>query len=73
MSTKLKRCEYINLVSSAMQGLLSNPSYMKEYKGEKYLLEENIIAKVSVSIAKAVEKEILKSNNSNRNPCGSKC
>lgn len=45
----LTKREYF--ASKAMQGLLSNPEWMKEYKGEKYLMQSNIIAGVALKIA----------------------
>lgn len=40
--------------AKAMQGILSNPNWMKEYNGEKYLMKSEIIAQVSHSIADAM-------------------
>ena len=34
-----------------MQGLLSNPEWMKEYKGEKYLMHTDIVAEVAIKTA----------------------
>ena len=45
----LTKREYFT--AKAMQGLLSNSEWMKEYKGEKYLMQKEIIAKVAVRIA----------------------
>lgn len=45
----LTKREYF--ASMAMQGLLSNPEWMKDYKGEKYLMNEDVIAQTSIQIA----------------------
>jgi hypothetical protein len=45
----LTKREYF--AAKAMQGLLSNPEWMREYKGQKYLIETDIVAEVSVKIA----------------------
>jgi hypothetical protein len=45
----LTKREYFT--AKAMQGLLSNPEWMREYKGQKYLIETDIVAEVSVKIA----------------------
>lgn len=42
----LTKREYFT--AKAMQGLLSNPEWMKEYKGEKYLMQSDIIAEVAI-------------------------
>jgi hypothetical protein len=45
----LTKREYF--ASMAMQGLLSNPEWMKEYKGEKYLMQSDILAEVAIKTA----------------------
>jgi hypothetical protein len=52
----LTKREYF--AAKAMQGLLSNIEWMREYKGEKYLMETDILAKVSVKIADKLIKEL---------------
>ena len=42
----LSKREYF--VAKAMQGLLSNPEWMTEYKGEKYLMQSEIVAEVAI-------------------------
>lgn len=42
----------------AMQGLLSNPEWMKEYKGEKYLMQTDIVAEVAIKTADALLKAL---------------
>ena len=42
----LSKREYF--VAKAMEGLLSNPEWMKEYKGEKYLMQSEIVAEVAI-------------------------
>lgn len=54
----LTKLEYF--AAKAMQGLLSNPEYMKEYKGEKYIMQSDIIANVSIRIANTVLTELEK-------------
>jgi len=49
-----------HFAAMAMQGLLSNPEYMKEYKGQKFLLQASIIAEVAVSEANALISELNK-------------
>lgn len=44
--------------SKAMQALLSNPEWMKVYEKEKYLMQSEIVAKVSIEMADAVLKEL---------------
>ena len=44
----------------AMQGLLSNPDWMKIYQNEKYLMESRIIVLVSINTADALLKELAK-------------
>lgn len=45
----LTKREYF--AAKAMQGLLSNPEWMKEYKGEKYLMQSDIVAEVALKTA----------------------
>lgn len=47
---------------AAMQGMLANPNYMTEYKGEKYLLECNVVSKVAFDYAKSLINEGKKRN-----------
>ena len=54
----LTKREYF--ASKAMQGLLSNSEWMREYKGEKYLMETDILAEVSVKIADKLIKALNK-------------
>ena len=55
----LTKREYF--ASKAMQGLLSNPEWMKEYKGEKYLMQTDIVAEVAIKTA----DELIKALNRN--------
>lgn len=43
--------------AKAMQGLLSNPEWMKIYNGEKYLMQKEIICEVSYVQADAMLKQ----------------
>ena len=52
----LTKREYF--AAKAMQGLLSNSEWMREYKGEKYLMETDILAEVSVKIADKLIKAL---------------
>lgn len=45
----LTKREYF--ASKAMQGLLSNPEWMKEYKGEKYLMQSDVLADIAIKTA----------------------
>lgn len=45
----LTKREYF--AAKAMQGLLSNPEWMKEYKGEKYLMRRDTIADTAIKTA----------------------
>lgn len=45
----LTKREYFT--AKAMQGLLSNPEWMKEYKGEKYLMQSDIVAEAAIKTA----------------------
>ena len=56
---RLTKREYF--AAKAMQGLLSNPEWMKEYKGEKYLMQRDIIAEVAIKIT----DELIKALNRN--------
>ena len=38
----------------AMQGLLSNPEWMEEFKGEKYLMRSDIVAEVAIETADTI-------------------
>jgi hypothetical protein len=51
----------------AMQGLLSNPEWMTEYKKEKYLMQSDIVASVSFQQADAFIKELNKSPQTQNN------
>ena len=48
--------------AKAMQALLSNPEWMKVYEKEKYLMQSEIVAKVSVEMADAVLKKLSSEN-----------
>ncbi len=48
----LTKREYFT--AKAMQGLLSNPEWMKEYKGEKYLMQSDIVADVAIRTADTI-------------------
>lgn len=48
----LTKIEYFT--AKAMQGILSNPEWMKEYKGDKYLMQSRIVAEVAIGMAEAV-------------------
>jgi hypothetical protein len=56
---RLTKREYF--AAKAMQGLLSNPEWMKEYKGEKYLMQTDIVAEVAIKTA----DELIKALNRN--------
>lgn len=51
-NTGLTKREYF--AAKAMQGLLSNPEWMKEYKGEKYLMQSDIVAEVAIKTADSI-------------------
>jgi len=51
-SAGLTKREYF--IANAMQGLLSNPEWMKEYKGEKYLMQSEIVAEVAIKTADTI-------------------
>ena len=55
----LTKREYF--AAKAMQGLLSNSEWMKEYKGERYLMQRDIIAEVAIKIT----DELIKALNKN--------
>lgn len=42
--------EYLRFyyAGQAMQGLLANTEWMKEYKGEKYLMQDEVAAEVAI-------------------------
>ena len=50
--TLLTRREHF--AALAMQGLLSNTEWMREYKGDKYLMESSVLASTSVEMADKV-------------------
>ena len=52
----ITKLEYF--AAKAMQALLSNPEWMKVYEKEKYLMQYEIVANVSVEMAEAVLKKI---------------
>ena len=43
--------------AKAMQGIYSNSEWMKEYKGDKYLMQIGVASEVSYSIADAMLKQ----------------
>ena len=44
--------------AKAMQALLLNPEWMKVYEKEKYLMQSELVAEVSVEMADAVLKKL---------------
>ena len=56
----LTKLEYFT--AKAMQGLLSNPEWMKVYQKEKYLMQSEIVAEVSLKMAYQVLKKISSEN-----------
>jgi hypothetical protein len=54
----LTKREYF--AAKAMQGLLSNPEWMKKHNGEKYLMPTDIVVEVSVKIADKLIKGLNK-------------
>ena len=52
----LTKREYF--AAMAMQGLLANSEWMRNYKGEKYLMEGYILGEVSVKSADALIKAL---------------
>ena len=53
---RLTKREYF--AGLAMQGLLSNPEWMKEYKGEKYLIQKDIAVKLSIEYSDELLKHL---------------
>jgi hypothetical protein len=58
----LTKREYF--ASKAMQGLLSNPEWMKEYKGEKYLMQSDILANIAIETADNILLKLSSENES---------
>jgi hypothetical protein len=56
MEMGITKREYFT--AKAMQGLLSNPEWMKEFEGQKYLMQDEVIAKVAINIADVVLAKI---------------
>ena len=56
----LTKLEYFT--AKAMQGLLSNPEWMKIYQKEKYLMQSEIVAEVSLNMDYQVLKKISSEN-----------
>jgi hypothetical protein len=54
----LTKREYF--AAKAMQGLLSNPEWMKEYKGEKYLMQDSIVSEIACKQADALIEALNK-------------
>ena len=54
----LTKREYF--ATKAMEGLLSNPEWMIQYNGEKYLMEKDIVAEVAVKMADELIKALNK-------------
>ncbi len=54
----LTKREYF--AAKAMQGLLSNPEWMREYKGQKYLMQTDVVAEVAIKTADALIKGLNK-------------
>ena len=52
----LTKREYF--AAKAMHAILSNPEWMKEYKGDKYLMQKSIVAGVAIGYADEVLKEL---------------
>lgn len=48
----------IHFAGLAMQGLLSNPEWMKVYEKEKYLMKKDIVAEVSLEMADELIKQL---------------
>ncbi len=42
----------------AMQGLLSNSEWMKNYQGEKYIMPDDVVAQVSIQFADELLKQL---------------
>lgn len=49
------REHYIGL---AMQAILSNTEWMKEYKGERYLMQKRVVAEVAISYADEILEKL---------------
>ena len=54
----INKSERKRIAGLAMRGLLSNSEWMKEYKGEKYLMQSDIVAEVSVNFADKILKQL---------------
>ncbi len=54
----LTKREYIAAI--AMQGLLANPEWMKEYKGEKYLMQDSIVSEIACKQADSLIQQLNK-------------
>ena len=52
----LSKREYFT--AKAMQGLLSNPEWMKVYQKEKYLMQSQIVAEVAINMADECLKQL---------------
>lgn len=52
MQSSIWKREYFT--AKAMQGLLSNPEWMKKFKGEKYLMQSDIVAEVAIKTADTI-------------------
>jgi len=52
----LTKREYFT--AKAMQAILSNPEWMKEYKGDKYLMQKRIVAEVAIGYADEVLEKL---------------
>ena len=52
----LTKREYFT--AKAMQAILSNPEWMEEYKGDKYLMQKRIVAKVAIGYADEVLEKL---------------
>ena len=48
----LTKREYFT--AKAMQAILSNPEWMKKYKGDKYLMQNRVVAEVAIGYADEV-------------------
>ncbi len=47
-----------HFAAMAMQGLLSNPDWMNEHEGQKYIMQDSVISEVAIKIADALLKEL---------------
>ncbi len=54
----LTKREYF--AAKAIQGLLSNPEWMTEYEGKKYLMQTDVVAEVAIKTADALIKGLNK-------------